>query len=553
MIRSICISYICLLFGLTGVAFAQQVKKPNILVFLVDDMGWQDTSVPFYYDKAGQEVKTPLNAFYKTPNMEKLATAGMKFTNAYAAPVCSPSRTSLMLGKTPMTHRVSTWTAVDKPKLNDEKQLAGMMGAEWNEGGMATQEIPLPSLLKKAGYRTISVGKAHFAPNSEPKSDPRKLGFDISIAGNGLGGPGSYRADQNFVKGNPQHQVPGMDKYFLKGKDATQQQLQQHFLTSALTTEMAMQLEASVKAKAPFFAYMTHYAVHSTHEDSDPNADKNRYSATLPALNPGTQQNANTLANYATLVEGMDLSLGILVTKLEQLGVAEETLIIFISDNGGDAPIQQNYAGNIGFIDKVGAVAPLRARKGSRYEGGTRVPMIVSWAKHNPSNPTQRAYPIAPHSVNHHIVAIWDIFPTIAHLAQAKYTHKIDGHSLLPLLTGTGKNTRPNAIVQHFPHSHTYGHFYSTLRQDEWKIIYSYYDDYVHKKQPWQLFNLQDDPSESCNLAQDPAHHARLCAMAKDLISALGIAKAQFPRLIQGQDRNKISGVATIRPPEAKK
>lgn len=529
---------------------AASASKPNILIFLVDDMGWQDTSVPFYYNAKGTEITTPLNQFYKTPAMENLAKAGIKFTNAYAAPVCSPSRTSLMTGKTPARHHVSTWTAAAKPTLNDEVKRPGMCGADWRIAGMDPKETTLPKLLKTQGYRTISVGKAHFAPINQPLSNPKNLGFDVNIAGNGIGGPGSYRSDQNFVKSNLLHQVPGMEKYHTKGQNPSPEKLQQNFLTRALTSEMADQLEAAIKDKKPFLAYMTHYAVHSTHEDPDPNADKNTYSNRLPALQPGTSQNKNYLANYATLIEGMDQSLATLVQKLKDLGVAKDTLILFISDNGGDAPIQQSYGGDINFIEQIGAIAPLRGRKGSRYEGGTRVPMIMAWAEEDPSNPLQQRLSIKPNSANHHIVAIWDILPTLTKLCGAPTPKGIDGVDISPLITNKGTNKRPNSISQHFPHAHTYGNFYSSYREGDWKILYSYEDEYNNKGVfPWKLFNLKEDIGESNDLALNPTYREKVESMAKRLIEDLKKSGAQYPRLINSKNREKITREAVIKMP----
>lgn len=506
------------------------VEKPNILLFLVDDMGWQDTSVPFYYEK-GKPVTTGLNQFYKTPNMERLATQGIKFTNAYAAPVCSPSRTSLMTGQTPARTRVTTWTALSNAGLNDEIDLKTMQGPpNWSRGGInPTTPCTLPRLMKKAGYIPIIVGKGHFGPNSLPIHDPKSIGFEKAFASSGIGGPGSYRADINFQQKNPLHQVPGMEKYWLKGKNPTPEQLQQNFLTSALTTEMEREIDESIQAGKPFFAYMSHYAVHSTHEAPDPNSDRNTYSQ-LP-LREGVSIDRERLKNFATLIEGMDLSLGRLITHLKKRGVAKKTLVIFLSDNGGDAPIQQSYNGNIDWISQVGAIAPLRGRKGSRFEGGSRVPMMIAWAEPDASEPIQQSYPIPQDSVNNDIVAIWDVLPTLCAITGQGRPSGIDGYDLSPYLKGKSSYHRPQWITQHFPHSHTYAKFYSSFREGDWKVIYNYMDDYCLGKYPWELFNLKDDISESNNLAQNPKYRRILDDLAKKLMTDLKLQKAQFPTL----------------------
>lgn len=532
---------------------------PNVLLFLVDDMGWQDTSVPFYY-KEGKSVTTTLNNFYKTPSMERLAAQGTKFTNAYASPVCSPARTSLMTGKTPAHTRVTNWTALQTPVVNEENgELAHMRAPEWNMGGMSHSEIPLPRVLQDAGYRTISVGKAHFAPNSEEFADPTKLGFAVNIAGSGLGGPGSYRSDENFQKGNAAQQVPGMDKYHTKGTGPSEEQKKANFLTNALTTEMKAQISQAVRDNVPFFAYMTHYAVHATHADPDPNGDYNSY-LTNPSL-PGATISTGTLRNFATLIEGMDKSLGDLMDHLKTLGVARKTLVIFLSDNGGDAPIQQTYGGNvIPYIEQVGAISPLRGRKGSRYEGGTRVPMIVGWAEIDENSRVQKEFPIPRNAVNHDMVAIWDLYPTILNLIHLPVPEEqvIDGEDLTPYFKGDSEFHRTQRIYHHFPHRHTYANFYSSVREGDWKVIFNYMDQYPNinlyagagyekaGRFPWQLFNLKEDISESNDLAQNPEHQARLMRMARLLMRDLAKVDAQYPLL---RKDNKTIGTGYIRMP----
>lgn len=533
---------------------------PNILFFLVDDMGWQDTSVPFYY-KNGLPVTTDLNKFYHTPSMERLAAQGTRFTNAYSCPVCTPGRTALMTGKTPARNRVSTWTALASATLNDELgSFSHIRAPRWNMAGMSHSEIPLPRVLQEAGYRTISVGKAHFAPNSEEYSDPTKIGFDVNVAGSGLGGPGSYRSDQNFMKSNAAQRVPGMEKYYTQGSSPSDEQKKNNFLTNALTLEMKGQLKQAVDDGVPFFAYMTHYAVHSTHEDPDPNGDYNLYD-TLPPQQDGVSVNQGQLRNFATLIQGMDKSLGDLMDYLKELGVANRTLVIFMSDNGGDAPVQQSYGGNIPWIEVVGAVSPLRGRKCSRYEGGTRVPMIVGWAEVDPSSSIQQAYPIAQNAANHDIVAMWDFYPTILSMLKLKVPaeQKVDGEDISPYFRGDSSFHRTQKIYQHFPHRHTYANFYSSFREGNWKVIYNYMDQYAHTdlysgngyksagRFPWQLFNLEDDISESNDLAQDPAQKERLMRMARSLIRELHGADAQYPVLTRnGQE----IGTAYIRMPD---
>ncbi|MCW1926140.1 sulfatase [Luteolibacter arcticus] len=463
--------FLCLV--LCGIAAA--ADRPNVLVFIVDDMGWQDTSVPFHHDAEGKPVVSVLNRRYRTPNMEKLAAQGMKFTRAYAHPVCTPSRITLMTGKNAARHHVTNWTnpAGTENSDNDVKHLRSPEG--WGVKGISPDETALPSLLKQAGYRTIHCGKAHFGSKGAFGQYPQAVGFDINIAGNEIGHPASYFAKQNFGKGS--NHVTGLEKWH--GKD--------EFLTEVLTRELGEVLETSVKEKKPFFAYMAHYAVHSPFNE-DP-----RFSANYPDLPPPQRA-------YATLIEGMDRSLGDLLAKLDTLGVAENTLVIFLSDNGGDAPIPNNNANPV-----VSGNAPIRGKKGMRYEGGIRVPMIAAWAKQGPGN----AFPIPAASHTSDLVALADIFPTVTNLAGVTNAKPWDGHDLLPYLKGDPSYHRPQWLVTHYPHGHNNDH-YSIFHEGPWKLIRNWADGSS------ELYNLASDLAESKNLAAEQPDRTKAMAAKLD-------------------------------------
>ncbi len=164
-------------------------SRPNIVLFMVDDMGWQDTSVPFYGER------TPLNDRYRTPNMERLAQMGVKFTSAYACAISSPSRCSLMTGMNQARHRVTNWS-MNRDVMTDDP-MTDIRIPDWNYNGIqpvdsinnAAYCTPLPELLRQNGYSTIHVGKAHFGSFGTPSADPLKMGFDVNIAGTAAGGP----------------------------------------------------------------------------------------------------------------------------------------------------------------------------------------------------------------------------------------------------------------------------------------------------------------------------------------------------------------------------
>lgn len=481
----------CLFFVLLMAAASASTaaERPNILFFLVDDMGIGDTSVPFLY-KDGKPQRIPLNDLYRTPNMEKLAANGRLFTNAYSYSVCSPTRISLMTGQDAPRHRVTTWTHPKESSVDTGlvKTAQVKSPADWRITGLDRSLPLLPRLLKQAGYQTLFAGKAHFGPDDTPSGDPRNLGFDVNIAGFGGGGPGSYWGKYNYSAnhrtGAHVWDVPGLEKYH--GSDT--------FLTDAITLEMNQAIEDSVKSDKPFFAYMSHYAVHAPWLYPDA-----RFSANYPKLK------GQGLA-FATLVEGMDQSLGDMMDKLEALDVAEETLVIFFSDNGS----------------AWSAGGPFRDKKGSRFEGGVRVPLIVSWAKPNPQNPLQKQFAIPANSVEHDVVTCVDMMPTILKIAGASLPANavIDGHDISPYFTGVAGTHRPQEFLVHFPHRHR-NTLFSTYREDDWKIIYSY------ASEQWELYNLKDDPFERTNLVkQDPQ---LALSLAKKLVERLDSQQATYP------------------------
>jgi arylsulfatase A-like enzyme len=202
-----------------------RTPPPNILVFLVDDMGVMDTSVPFLTDAGGHPVRYPLNDFYRTPNMEVLAARGIRFSSFMAMSVCSPTRISIMTGQNAARHRTTNW--IDPASDNRDTQGP----PAWNWRGLTKASVTLPSLLQAAGYRTIHIGKAHFGPNGSEGAEPLNLGFDVNVGGRAIGHPGSYYGTASYGKGGSQA-VPHLDRYH--GTDT--------FLTEALTVEAEARL-----------------------------------------------------------------------------------------------------------------------------------------------------------------------------------------------------------------------------------------------------------------------------------------------------------------------
>lgn len=471
--------------------------KPNIILFLVDDMGWQDTSLPFY------DQKTDLNNQFYTPNMERLASQGVKFTQAYACSVSTPTRVSLLTGMNAASHRVTNWT-MNKDVPTDAKDDV-VAPPRWNVNGIsqmpgdsnATYVTTLPSILKKNGYATIMCGKAHFGARNTPGSNPLNLGFDVNIGGHAAGQPGSYLGESNygnkFQDFTPPFGVPGLTKYH--GKDV--------FLTDALTREAIHSMDSISHADKPFFLYMAHYAVHIPFNPDNRFYDK--------YVEKGLDK---TEAMYAALIEGMDKSLGDIMDYLEKNNLSDNTIILFMSDNGG---LSLHARGGLPNTHNL----PLRSGKGSAYEGGIREPMIVKWNGVAKQNTTIHQY-----------VKIEDFFPSILQMAgikHAKTAQKIDGVSFIPLLKNESKSFENRAIYWHYPnnwvpvtkHREAGIGAYSAVRQGDYKLIY------FHKNREIELYNLKNDIGEQNNLAK--SHPEITYKLAKKLTNYLRKSNAQMP------------------------
>jgi arylsulfatase A-like enzyme len=475
---------------------AKENKPPNIIIFLVDDMGLMDTSVPFLTDINGDSVKYPLNDYYKTPNMEALSEQGIRFTNFYAHSVCSPSRTSILTGQNSARHRVTNWIKSEDNNRND------FGPSNWDWKGLTKESVTLPRILQQAGYKTIHVGKAHFGPFSSDGEDPLNLGFDINIAGSSIGQPGSYLGMEGFglTGGNKTRAVPDLEKYH--GKDI--------FLTEALTLEANLAISQAKEEGKPFFLNMSHYAVHAPFY-SDPRFAKNYKDSGMP----------KKAQAYATLIEGIDKSLGDILQHVKDLGLGENTLIFFLGDNGSDAPlpIENDYSSS----------SPLKGKKGNHWEGGMRVPFIASWVIPNKDASSQEKLPIKSNSIQQQIGTILDLFPTLYQVARINSPEGLvlDGFNLQEQLMGKQNEMRDELFLNHFPHSHRSSYFTSLVKSD-WKIIYHY--QLPNNNQPrYELFNLKKDPFETNNIADKKPEKLKI--MMNTLVDEMTDKKALYPEI----------------------
>lgn len=467
-----------------GIA-AASAAPPNLVVIVVDDLGWQDSSVPFH-----SEV-TARNRLHRTPALERLAAEGVRFTQAYASAVCSPSRVSLMTGMNAARHGVTNWTL--RPDRSPDAPHPTLDMPDWPLGGMAPDEgaprtvvaTPLPALLRAAGYRTIHVGKAHFGAVGAPAADPRALGFDVNVAGHAAGGPGSFLGEKGYSArwrgGEAVWDVPGLEAHAARGTN----------LTEALSIEAIRAVEAAVAERRPFFLHLAHYGVHAPWE-----ADARFVARAERAGLSGRE------AAHVSMVEAVDRSVGDLLAALDRLGVAGDTLVVLISDNGAPRELPRNL--------------PLRGHKLTPYEGGIRVPALVRW----PGK-------AAPGSVDPTPVIIEDLFPTLLEAAgvatAGKVRQVVDGRSWVSHLTGGPRLPAERPLVFHYPHHYDGQEPYDVLRLGDWKLIHR------HAQGRAELYDLANDLGETRDLAA--AEPAKAAELARVLGSELRTRGALMPRV----------------------
>jgi arylsulfatase A len=424
-----------ILWWLTGVCEGAQSNRPNIILFLIDDLGWKDLGCQG-------------SAYYQTPNIDRLAAEGVRFTDAYAAcAVCSPTRAAVLTGKYPARLLLSNWLPDGrwnpKAKLREGRFLRGL----------PVEELTLAEALREAGYKTASIGKWHLG--SEPFSLPEHHGFDVNIAGNAHGAPGSY-----FFPYAGDWKIPATDQRAVWNVLPDGQPGE--YLTDRLTDEAVKFIRAS-KDK-PFFLYFPHYGVHT------PLQAKKEVVAKYERI-PEAQRQGKP--EYAAMVESIDDSVGRVIATLKELKLDENTVIVFTSDNGGFYNATSN--------------SPLRANKGAYYEGGIRVPLIVKW----PGVAKSGLVVSEP-------VTSTDFYPTCLAAAglPALPNQHVDGVNLQPVLTGTD-SLPDRGLFWHFPHynDHPSSVPSSVIRKGDWKLIETFDPEGL------ELYNLASDLSETNNLA----------------------------------------------------
>ncbi len=432
----------------TPLVVAGQDVQPNFVFLLVDDLGWGDIGC------YGSE-------FYETPHIDRLASEGMRFGNAYAAcTVCSPSRAAILTGCYPARLKLTDWiTGHQRPR-------AKLSVPNWKMK-LDHERVLLPEALKEAGYATAFFGKWHLMPKGAADFDqhyPTSHGFDLNVGGCEWGqpaGPGRYFSPFG---------MPNLDD----GKPGD-------FLTDKLT-DAAVTFLDSTKRGQPFLLYFSYYTLHGP-------------LMSPPELTAKYKQKAKRFENRknelldpkrAGMVESLDNSVGRVLAKLVELGIAGDTVVILTGDNGGN------------FEETSGG---LRNFKGFSHEGAVREPCVVKWPGKTTAN-----------SKCDEVVIGTDFYPTLLEMAglpQRPDQHQ-DGVSLVPLLDGASTELNRDAVYWHYPHYHRTNP-YGAIREDDWKLIEFYETGEL------ELYNLRSDPSEKSNLAQaEPDRAQRLLRKLRD-------------------------------------
>jgi arylsulfatase A-like enzyme len=454
LVRAVPILAATFIVGCTGNEPPSDPEIPplNIVMIVIDDMGWMDTAV------YGSD-------FYETPNIDRLAAEGARFTQFYtASPVCSPTRASLMTGKHPARLDLTNWIGGEQNGLLQQAQYIRQLPLE---------EVTIAEAFKKHGYATGYIGKWHLG---EQLHLPRVQGFDFTFAVNHAGQPGSYFAPYE----NPNWDITNVPN--LEGDSAGT------YLTDRLTDVSLDFLDAN--ADTAFFFVLSHYAVHTPLQAKAEMVE--RYDTKAAALGDigdagfrGEREAITKLrqdhATYAAMIESTDKSVGRILDKLDELGIADHTAVVFVSDNGGLSTLMRRS------FSHATSNLPLRAGKGWLYEGGIRAPLLIKW----PGVTRQGSLVDQP-------TMSTDLYPTLLEMAglPLRPADHRDGVGLAGLLAGTETLDR-EALYWHFPHYHGSGNRPgAAIRVGDMKLVQWFEDGSV------ELYDLDQDLGESNDLAR---------------------------------------------------
>lgn len=433
-------------------------RPPNVLFVLIDDLGWSDLACQG-------------NPLVETPNLDRLATQGVRFTDAYAAaPVCSPTRAALMTGLHPARLHITNHIP-DRARYKPEGSR--LQGAKMLDR-LPLERVTVAERLREAGYATGFFGKWHLSGDrDDPDFHPEHQGFDVNIGGCAFGGPPTF-----------------FDPYRIP---TIENRREGEYLPDRLADEVIGFMRTAGKNEQPFAAFLWNYTVHWPMEAPEPLLKK--YSDRKgPGLND---------TRYGAMIEAMDASIGRVVAELDRLDIAEKTLVVFTSDNGGFAGVSDNR--------------PLRAAKGHLYEGGIRVPLIIRWPGHTKAGTTESTP-----------VSSMDLTATVLDAAGLEAS-ELDGRSLVPLLEGRDHDLAERPLFFHFPNYAWHGgnRLGSAVRIGRHKLVERFDDGSL------ELYDLASDIGERRNLAE--ANPERAAAMASRLRAWRKDVDANMPVPVEPQ------------------
>ena len=466
--------WLSVLLGTSVAMTAEQpLQRPNIVFILADDLGWADLGC------YGADL-------HETPNLDRLATASVRFTNAYAMPVCSPTRAALLTGRHAARVHMTIWSegSLQGPQKRKLLQADSLHSLPHTETTLAKH-------LQDAGYLTALVGKWHLG---DADHYPETHGFDVNIGGTHWGAPQTfwwpYRGTGRF--GPEYRYVPHLEF----GKPG-------EYLTDRLTDEAIKVIDHA--SDKPFFLYLAHHAPHTPIEAKADDVEHFEAKLRPDMRHPN--------AVYSAMVKSLDESVGRVLAHLKARGLDQNTIVVFASDNGGFIGVDRQSRQTVPVTNN----APLRSGKGSCYEGGIRVPLMIHW----PGLTSQGATCDEP-------VIVMDLSPTLlAAAGVAPAEVKLDGLDLGPLLKNPTARLDRDALFFHYPHYYGTTTPVSAVRAGDWKLLEYFEDEHV------ELYNLREDPGETTDLAsQMPGKadqlRARLNAWRGEVGAALPTPNPNF-------------------------
>lgn len=428
----LCIAASGLLFRSATLPAAESNRSPNIVFLLADDLGWTG-------------LRCFGSDFYETPNLDQFARSGMKFTDAYSAcTVCSPTRASIMTGMYPARLRLTDFIA------GQNRPWAKLRIPDWTKG-LEDRHVTIAEVLQAAGYATAQVGKWHlnFPGQSPTTHGPTAHGFDVQY-----------------------NKPAGTKGYLLRKGGNSEGESKSEYLTDYLT-DKAVEFIDDHRDK-PFFLYFAYHVPHTPIQGRDD---------LVAEFAANVRENAtHKNPEYAAMVASLDQSVGRVLERLDRHSIADNTFVVFTSDNGG---LTQRYGKHDGFTENL----PLRRGKGSAYEGGVRVPTIIRWP-----GVTE------PDSVCDEPIVTTDYYPTFLEIANSKgdarHNENVDGRSIVSLLRDSDADLNRD-LFWHYPHYHAGGDSpYSAIRSGKWRLIEFHEDSGV------ELYDLSVDIGERTDLAE---------------------------------------------------